>query len=164
MLHDVGKIVVPDAILLKGGPLTVEEREVMQRHPITGDEICQPIRSFALVRPIIRHHHERLDGTGYPDGLAGDAIPITARVLQVVDVFDALTTERPYKPAYPVEQALTMLRDESEQGVVRSPDRRGVLRSRAHRDPPCRRLAKLRRSADLSPRPVRRSSSHPDHT
>lgn len=116
VLHDIGKIVVPDAILLKDGPLTPEEREVMRRHPITGDEICQPIRSFAPVRPIIRHHHERMDGTGYPDGLAGDEIPITARVLQVVDVFDALTTERPYKPAYPVEQALMVLRDEAGKG------------------------------------------------
>lgn len=116
VLHDLGKIVVPDAILLKGGPLTAGEREVMKQHPITGDEICEPIKSFSLVRPIIRHHHERMDGSGYPDGLTGEEIPITARVLQVVDVFDALTTERPYKPAYPVEQALTMLRDETGRG------------------------------------------------
>lgn len=121
VVHDVGKIAVPDAILLKPGPLTAEEREVIERHPVTGDEICQPLRSFSLVRPIIRHHHERMDGSGYPDGLCGDRIPITARVLQVVDIFDSLTTKRPYKDAYNVAQALDVLQKEARRGW-RDPD------------------------------------------
>ncbi len=116
VLHDLGKVAIPDAILLKPGPLTEAERRVMEQHPVIGDEICAPIRSFASVRPIIRHHHERYNGSGYPDGLAGDAIPHTARVLQVVDVFDALITERPYKIAFPVAQAVEMLKAEVAQG------------------------------------------------
>ncbi|MGB2836383.1 MAG: HD domain-containing phosphohydrolase, partial [Candidatus Sulfotelmatobacter sp.] len=91
IVHDVGKIAVPDAILLKPGRLTEEEWKVVRQHPVVGERICAPLKSFRLVLPIIRHHHEKLDGSGYPDGLRGDAIPITARVIQIVDVFDALT-------------------------------------------------------------------------
>ncbi len=115
-LHDLGKITVPDAILLKAGPLTPAERLIMEQHPLTGDEICKPIRSFADVRPVIRHHHERMDGSGYPDGLVGEQIPITARVLQVVDVFDALISARSYKAALPIPEALQVLRAETEKG------------------------------------------------
>ncbi len=116
ILHDIGKIAIPDAILLKPGPLTEEEWVRMKQHPLQGEEICRPIRSLKAVLPIIRHHHERLDGSGYPDGLAGDAIPLTARVLQVVDVFDALTTERPYKLAMAPSRALDVLRQEANRG------------------------------------------------
>jgi cyclic di-GMP phosphodiesterase len=116
VLHDIGKISVPDRILLKPGPLTEEERLVMMEHPIRGEEICRPLRSLAPVLPVIRHHHERLDGSGYPDGLVGDEIPLTARVLQVVDVFDALVSRRPYKPALPEDEALGILNQEIARG------------------------------------------------
>src|ERR1022692_2422039 len=106
VVHDVGKIAVPDAILLKPGKLTELEWELMREHPVVGERICAPLKSFQLVLPIIRHHHEKLDGSGYPDGLRGDAIPITARILQIVDVYDALTTERPYKRAFSITDAL----------------------------------------------------------
>ncbi|HSB72543.1 MAG TPA: HD domain-containing phosphohydrolase [Candidatus Methylomirabilis sp.] len=116
ILHDVGKIGIPDAILLKPGPLTDPERIAIQTHPVIGERICSPLKSLRLVLPIIRHHHERWDGSGYPDGLAGDAIPLTARILQVVDLYDAFTTERPYKPAYSREQAFATMREETAKG------------------------------------------------
>lgn len=115
-LHDLGKVAVPDAILLKNGPLTPEERLVIQRHPVVGEEICRPLRTFGAVLPIIRHHHERWDGSGYPDGLRGEAIPVTARVLQVVDIFDAMTTDRPYRRALPKAAALEALEAEARKG------------------------------------------------
>lgn len=115
-LHDIGKLAVPDAILLKQGPLTPKEWETLRRHPITGEHICAPIKSFRRVLPIIRHHHERCDGTGYPDALVGDEIPLTAKVLQIVDVYDALTTARPYKPPLSVEEALNTMDAEVERG------------------------------------------------
>jgi putative two-component system response regulator len=115
-LHDLGKVSVPDAILLKTGPLTPAERTIMQRHPLVGEAICRPLRSLQPVRPIIRHHHERQDGSGYPDGLRGEAIPLTARVLQVVDVYDALTTDRPYRRALPPGAALETIEAEARQG------------------------------------------------
>lgn len=115
-LHDLGKVAVPDTILLKRGPLTAEERIVIQRHAIIGEEICRPLRSFQAVLPIIRHHHERADGSGYPDGLQGEAIPVTARVLQVVDAFDALTTDRPYRRAILRTAALEALQAEARRG------------------------------------------------
>ncbi len=116
ILHDLGKIGVPDAILLKPGPLTPLERAVIQSHPVIGERICAPLKSLSLVLPIIRHHHERWDGSGYPDGLAGEAIPLTARILQVADIYDAFTTQRPYKPAYSREQAFTIMREETAKG------------------------------------------------
>lgn len=116
VVHDIGKVAVPDALLMKPGALSADEWEVMRRHPVTGEAICRPLRSFSRVLPIIRHHHERLDGSGYPDGLVGDEIPITARVLQVVDIYDALTTQRPYKPAFPVARALEVLEAEVRRG------------------------------------------------
>jgi len=121
VLHDVGKIGVPDSILLKPGPLTKEEREVIKSHPVIGERICAPLKSLRLVLPIIRHHHERWDGSGYPDGLAGAAIPLTARILQAVDLYDAFTTQRPYKPAYPKEQAFAIMREETARGWWDSP-------------------------------------------
>lgn len=115
-LHDLGKVAVPDAILLKPGPLTATERAVIRRHPIVGEEICRPLRSLRAVLPIIRHHHERQDASGYPDGLRGEAIPLTARTLQVVDVFDALTTDRPYRRALPSATAVEILEREVQEG------------------------------------------------
>src|SRR5206468_1270844 len=112
IVHDIGKVAVPDAILLKPGPLTAEEWKTMRQHPVVGERICAPLKSFRLVLPIIRHHHERLNGSGYPDGLRGDVIPVTARVLQIVDVFDALTTERPYKQAFSITNALQTMKQE----------------------------------------------------
>src|SRR6202158_5728182 len=97
-LHDLGKIAVPDEILKKGSNLTPEEWTVMKRHPVTGETICRPLKSLRLVLPIIRSHHEHSDGSGYPDGLTGSEIPVLPRVLQVVDVYDALRTARSYKP------------------------------------------------------------------
>ncbi len=112
IVHDIGKVAVPDAILLKPGPLTPEEWVIMREHPVVGERICAPLKSFRLVLPVIRHHHERLNGSGYPDGLKGEAIPICARVLQIADVYDALTTERPYKKVLPVEEALATMEEE----------------------------------------------------
>ncbi|MFI5207543.1 MAG: HD domain-containing phosphohydrolase [Gemmatimonadales bacterium] len=116
VVHDIGKIVVPDAVLLKRGPLTEEEWILMRTHAAAGERICSPLRSFQDVLPIIRHHHERQDGTGYPDGLSGEAIPVAARVLQVVDVFDALTMARPYKKALPALEALAIMDSEVRRG------------------------------------------------
>jgi putative two-component system response regulator len=116
ILHDLGKIATPDAILLKPEALTDDEGVVIRKHPVVGEQICAPLRSLRLVLPIIRHHHERLDGSGYPDGLAGEAIPLPAQILQCVDIYDALTSERPYRPAYNHEQACAILRQEADKG------------------------------------------------
>lgn len=116
IVHDIGKVAVPERILLKPERLTPEEWYIMKQHPAVGERICAPLRSFRAVLPVIRHHHEKLDGTGYPDGLKGDEIPITARVLQTVDIYDALTTDRPYRPALPVEEAFEVMRSEAKRG------------------------------------------------
>ena len=116
-LHDLGKIAVPDEILKKGANLTPEEWAIMKRHPITGENICRPLKSLRVVLPIIRSHHEHFDGSGYPDGLEGRDIPLLARILQVVDVYDALRTARPYKPALSHEQAALTMRDEAHAGL-----------------------------------------------
>lgn len=115
-LHDIGKVSVPDAILFKPGRLTDQEWVVMRGHTTVGEGICRPMKSLAGVLPIIRNHHERLDGTGYPDGLRGEDIPLLARVLQIADIFDALTSERSYKPALSNEQAIEILREEAQRG------------------------------------------------
>ncbi|HWG58276.1 MAG TPA: HD domain-containing phosphohydrolase [Candidatus Acidoferrales bacterium] len=116
LVHDIGKVAVPDAILLKPARLSPEEMAIVKQHPVTGEGICAPLQSFRDVLPTIRHHHERMDGTGYPDGLSGASIPLTARVVQVVDIYDALTTDRPYRKALPQEEALKILWDEALRG------------------------------------------------
>jgi ribonuclease P protein subunit RPR2 len=113
LLHDVGKVAVPDAILFKPGPLTAAERLVMQQHPVTGSEIVREIDFLGAARDVIRSHHERWDGSGYPDGLAGEAIPVSARIFAVADTFDALTTERPYRHASPIAEARAMIEHSS---------------------------------------------------
>jgi len=116
-LHDLGKISVPDEILKKGSDLTAEEWKIMKKHPEVGEAICRPLKSLRLVLPIIRHHHEHSDGSGYPDGLKDGDIPLLPRVLQVVDVYDALRTARPYKPALTHEQSATTMRAEAKAGL-----------------------------------------------
>ena len=115
-LHDLGKISVPDGILLKPGPLTPTERETIQAHAGAGADLVRGLRTLEDVRPIIRHHHEKIDGTGYPDGLKGDAIPLGARIMAVVDVYDALHTARPYKKALPHSEAISILLRETDAG------------------------------------------------
>jgi len=115
-LHDIGKVGIPDAILLKPAKLTAHEFSVMQGHTVIGDRLCGELRSLRRVRPIVRHHHEHLDGSGYPDGLAAGAVPLLAQIMGVVDVFDALTSVRPYKPAYSISRAHEELLREAAQG------------------------------------------------
>jgi putative two-component system response regulator len=116
-LHDLGKIAVPDEILKKGSDLTPPEWAIMKQHPVTGESICRPLKSLRLVLPIIRHHHEHSDGSGYPDGLRSNEIPLLPRILQVVDIYDALRTARPYKPALNHEQAAVTMRNEAQSGL-----------------------------------------------
>ena len=116
VVHDIGKTAVPEQILVKRGPLTDFEWTVMRQHPVVGERICAPLRSFRLVLPIIRHHHEKLDGSGYPDGLKGDQIPVTARILQITDIYDALTTDRSYRAALPQDVALEIMHEEARRG------------------------------------------------
>lgn len=115
-LHDLGKLAVPDAVLNKPGALTPEELAVIRRHPAVGFDFCRPMRTMDRVLPLIRHHHEKLDGSGYPDGLKGDAIPLPVRIITVVDVYDALTTERPYKKQYTVGHSFDILSDGVKRG------------------------------------------------
>ena len=116
LLHDVGKIGIRDAILNKPGRLTQAEMSVMKTHPLIGERICKPLRpARALVR-MIRNHHERLDGTGYPDGLKGDRISIGTRIVCVTDICDALSTDRPYRPALPKDEVRRILREEAGRG------------------------------------------------
>lgn len=116
ILHDLGKIAVPDAILWKAGALTSDEYAVMKQHSAVGERLCGDLRSLRLVRPIVRHHHERRDGSGYPDGLRGDDVPLLAEIVGVADVFDALTTNRPYRPARTERDACAELVDEAGRG------------------------------------------------
>ena len=109
VIHDIGKIGIPDSILLKPGPLTVEEFEVMKQHVFTGEEIARPLHSAHDLLPIIRNHHERIDGTGYPDGLVGEAIPINARIVSICDAFDAMISDRPYRQGLTHANALATL-------------------------------------------------------
>jgi putative two-component system response regulator len=115
-LHDIGKIATPDAILRKPGPLTEDEYRRMKEHTVVGERLCGNLRVLSRVRPIVRHHHERLDGTGYPDGLRGDQIPLLAQIIGIVDVYDAMTTERPYKRAIAAGAAFAQLREEAARG------------------------------------------------
>jgi putative nucleotidyltransferase with HDIG domain len=109
LLHDVGKVAVPDAILFKPGRLTHQERLVIEQHPVTGFQIVREIEFLGQARDVIRHHHERFDGTGYPDRLTGEDIPLSARVFAVADVLDALTTERPYRQPSSIREARGMI-------------------------------------------------------
>jgi putative two-component system response regulator len=118
-LHDVGKIGVPDAVLQKPSKLTRGEYEVIKRHAVIGETLCGKLRSLAAVRPIVRHHHERRDGSGYPDGLRGDQIPLLAQIVGIVDVYDAITTTRPYRVALQPDHAFVELTREAERGLHR---------------------------------------------
>lgn len=115
-LHDVGKVGIPDAVLLKPGPLTPAEFALMKRHTEIGDRLCAPLQSLRRVRPIILCHHERLDGSGYPSGLRGDAVPLLAQIVAIVDVYDALTSRRPYRPALTPDEAARHVLRESQDG------------------------------------------------
>ena len=116
-LHDLGKITVPDGILLKAGRLEAPERERIQTHSAVGADLVRGLRTLDGVHPIIRYHHERWDGSGYPDGLRGDSIPLGARIMAVVDVYDALRTARPYKPSFPEARTVEILRRETDAGA-----------------------------------------------
>jgi putative two-component system response regulator len=117
LLHDVGKISVPDAILLKPGPLTAAELEIMKRHTTVGEFLCADFHALRAVRPIVRHHHERLNGSGYPDGRSGNAIPLLAQIIGAVDVFDALRTTRPYRRALSFLAVEEILWGETTRGL-----------------------------------------------
>jgi putative two-component system response regulator len=134
LFHDLGKIVIPDSILHKPGPLTSEERLAIQEHPVVGHDLLAPMRTMQRILPVVYHHHERLDGSGYPDGIYGDAIPMSTRIVTVADIFDALTSDRSYRPALAVDSALELIADGVGKGWW---DRevldalRGVTRERA---------------------------------
>ncbi|MEL6438661.1 MAG: HD domain-containing phosphohydrolase [Cyanobacteria bacterium J06621_8] len=115
-LHDIGTIAIPDAVMLKASKLTDAEREIIRQHVLVGEEICQPLLNRSGVLPIIRHHHEKWDGTGYPDGLAGEQIPYLAQIFQVIDIYDALTSDRPHKKAYSSREALQIMQEEADKG------------------------------------------------
>ncbi|BCL36388.1 two-component system response regulator [Nostoc sp. MS1] len=115
-LHDIGKVGIPDAVLLKTGKLTPEEWVTMKQHVLIGEKICKPLRSMQGVIPIIRHHHERWNGSGYPDGLKEDEIPQIVQIFQIIDIYDALTSERPYKKAFTTEEALSIMFEETKSG------------------------------------------------
>lgn len=132
-LHDLGKVGIPDALLLKGDRFTPEEFEQMKQHTIIGDRLCGQLRSLDRVRPIVRHHHERYDGSGYPDGLRGDDIPLLAQIMAIVDVYDALTTERPYKATLTPDEAFDALAGEAALGWHR-PDLVQAFTEMARRD------------------------------
>src|SRR5467141_163787 len=115
-LHDIGKIAVPDNILLKPNTLDADEMRIVRQHPVVGEKMCAPLKSLRRILPVIRNHHERMDGSGYPDGLHGEAIPLKARILQVADIYDALTTDRPYRTALLPEDAMQVLFSEAGNG------------------------------------------------
>ncbi len=115
-LHDIGTIAIPDSVMLKKGELTPQETELVKQHVLIGEKICQPLRNRWGVLPIIRHHHERWDGSGYPDGLSTTEIPYLAQVFQIIDIYDALTSDRPHKKAYSPQEALEIVAEETEKG------------------------------------------------
>jgi putative two-component system response regulator len=114
--HDIGKIGIEDAVLKKRGPLSPEERKAMERHAALGAELLAPMHTMRGVVPLVRHHHERLDGSGYPDGLKGEQVSLEMRILTTVDIYQALIMERPYKPPFPKEKAFAILREEAAKG------------------------------------------------
>jgi putative two-component system response regulator len=118
VVHDIGKIGIPDSVLLKPGRLTDDEYEMMKQHPVIGDALFAHLPAFAAVRPIVRHHHERLDGSGYPDALRGDEIPLLAQIISIVDCFDAMTSTRPYRQALSIDAACEELRRDVQRGAL----------------------------------------------
>lgn len=116
-LHDIGKIAIPDRVLLKPSRLTAREYALIKTHTVVGDELVRAFRSLDAVRGIVRHHHERLDGRGYPDGLSGDQIPLLAQIVTIVDVYDALTMKRPYRRAMSRTAAFATMREEASEGA-----------------------------------------------
>jgi putative two-component system response regulator len=116
LVHDLGKIGVPPDVLHKADRFTRDERGLMEQHPLVGERVCRPLKSFGPLLPIIRHHHERLDGSGYPDGLKGDQIPLLVRIVSVADVYDALTSHRPYRKSLSSGEAIALMREEARQG------------------------------------------------
>ena len=115
-LHDIGTVAIPDAVMLKQGKLNEEERELIKQHVLIGEEICRPMQNRRGIAQIIRHHHERWDGSGYPDGLVGENIPKLAQVFQILDIYEALTSHRPYKQAFSPQEALKIITEEAEKG------------------------------------------------
>ena len=115
-IHDIGKIGIPDSVLMKPGKLNPLEYEVMKTHTIIGERICKPLKPLRGVLPIIRSHHERWDGTGYPDGLKGSSIPFLAQIFQFIDIYDSLTSDRPYKKSFSKEEAVEILWEETDRG------------------------------------------------
>lgn len=120
-LHDIGMLAIPDTVLRKSGPLEPEEYELIKAHTVIGESLCGNLRSLRAVRPIVRHHHERLDGSGYPDGLVGDAVPLLAQIVGVVDVFVAMTSKRAHQAARTVDEAISVLNEQVSRGW-RRPD------------------------------------------
>jgi putative two-component system response regulator len=116
-LHDIGMLAIPPSVLLKAGPLEPDEFERIKSHTVIGDDLCRNLRSLQAVRPIVRHHHERRDGTGYPDGLRGDEIPLVAQIISVVDLYDAVTHTRPYQRIQSSDEAIALLRRQAEEGL-----------------------------------------------
>lgn len=158
LVHDIGKVAIPDHILHKRGPLDAEERLLVESHTIVGEQICAPLESFRNVLPIIRSHHERQDGSGYPDRLMGEQIPVTARVLQIVDIYDALTSDRPYRAALTREQALDTIREEAMRGwwdASLIPELESLLKKR----PTVRSLNRLADDSGSAPAGTRRRTA-----
>lgn len=118
LVHDIGKIGIDQQVLNKPGPLTPEERNIMESHPALGEKICSPLESFKQIIPIIRSHHEKLDGTGYPDNLTEGDLSQLVRIVTIVDIYDALTTDRPYRPAMNKEKASSILKQEAQEGKL----------------------------------------------
>ncbi len=117
LFHDLGKIAIRDEVLLKPGPLTPAEYEEMKRHPVLGRDLLQPMKTLAGSLPVVHYHHERFDGSGYPDGLSGDSIPLIARAASIADVFDGMTTDRPYRDGLPGRDALDQMDEEARAGL-----------------------------------------------
>ncbi|WP_107666378.1 HD domain-containing phosphohydrolase [Cyanothece sp. BG0011] len=115
-LHDIGTVAIPDAVMLKQGKLNEEEKELIKKHVLIGEEICKPMQNRRGIAQIIRHHHERWDGSGYPDGLIGESIPKLAQIFQILDIYEALTSQRPYKQPYSPQEALKIISEEAEKG------------------------------------------------
>lgn len=134
VVHDVGKVAIPDAVLNKLGPLDGEgEWDAMKRHPLVGYDLLAPLRTFRPVLPIVRWHHERPNGTGYPDGVGGGDLPLTARIVAVADCFDALTTARPYRGALPIQRSLDIIAEGAARGDF-DPELVAILRDLSSRN------------------------------